>query len=160
MQHRVVEWPAFHVVGLQASFTPATIPQIPTLWGRFMARVGEVAGRKGTATFGLCRANLPDGKGGVTFEYTAAVEVERPATPPQGFVAFTVAPATYAVFTHEGHISTIGATFDAIHGGAIAAAGLRQANGHEFERYDERWDARTGTGPVDIYVPVERSKRG
>jgi AraC family transcriptional regulator len=154
MKHRIVHAPAMHVVGLGDSFTPATIPTIPALWARFVPRIGEIAGRKGSATYGLCRANLPDGQGGLRFEYTAAVEVERPAAPPKGFVAFTVPATTYAVFTHEGHNSKIGATFDAIHGGALAAAGLTQTEGYEFERYDERWDARTGTGPVDIFVPV------
>jgi AraC family transcriptional regulator len=154
VKHRIVSLPAFDVVGLTGRFTPATIPEIPALWGRFVPRVGEIHGRRTDATYGLCRANVPHGAEGVAFEYTAGVAVDRPGRVPAGLSAFTVSAATYAVFTHEGHISTIGATFDAIHGGALAAAGLAEAPGYELERYDERWDPRTGTGPVDIYVPI------
>jgi AraC family transcriptional regulator len=164
MDHRIVRLPSFHVVGLQGSFTPRTTSEIPALWSAFVPRIPAIPRRRGTATFGLCRPSA-DGPGAPPrFEYTAGVEVDALAAPPAGLATVTVPASTYAVFTHDGPVSGIGRTFDAIHGagaggGALAAAGLEPAPGYEFERYDERWDARTASGPVDIYVPVSPPTR-
>ena len=38
----------------------------------------------------------------------------------------------------------------------LPAAGLHPLPAPGWERYDERWDPRTKTGPVDIYIPVHR----
>jgi AraC family transcriptional regulator len=155
MKPRVVERPAFPVVGMTGRFTRETIRQIPELWGRFAPRMGAVPGRTDPRTsYGVCRA-VAQGEGGAfVLEYTACVEVASLAKVPEGMVGFTIPKATYAVFTHTGPIHRIGETWDAIHMRWLREAGLAATGGHDFERYDERWDPRTADGPVDIHVAV------
>ena len=155
MQPTIVTLPAFHVVGLEGTFAPAAMSQIPELWGRFVAQKAAIPNRKGDVTFGFSRPNVPGPNGTKVFVYTAAVEVEDLARVPEGLVGFTVPEATYARFTHTGPIAGIGQTIDAMWGAWIPASGLEPTHGLEFERYDHRWDASTGSGPVDLYVPVK-----
>lgn len=159
MKPRLVEKPAFHVVGLSGRFTPETTKDIPRLWGRFAPVMATVPGRTRMDTsYGMCLDDEKGERGAPALEYTACVEVKSLAAVPKGMVGFTVPAGTYAVFTHTGPISEIGKTWDAIHHEWLRAAGLEKGAGPDYEAYDPRWDARTGTGPVDIYVPVRKAR--
>lgn len=155
MKPVILSLPAFHAVGLEGTFTPSTIPEIPELWGRFVPQKASIPGRRGDVTFGFAQPNVPGPDGTPVFVYTAAVEVDSLDRVPEGLVGFTVPAATYARFTHTGPISGIGKTIDAIWGTWIPASALVPTRGLEFERYDERWDPATASGPVDIYIPVQ-----
>lgn len=154
MKPTIVHLPAFHVIGMQGTFSPATRGQIPALWARFVSRMDDIEGQKGDVSFGLCTPNVTGPDGTPTFVYTAAVEVETLDRVPDGLVGLTVPAQTYARFTHTGHISKIDKSIDAIWGTELAANRLQPAGGLEFERYDDRWDDETGEGPVDLYIPV------
>ena len=150
MTPRIEQRPALHLVGMRGRFTRETTHEIPALWGRFAPRMGQVPRRREPGvSYGVCAATHGD-----AFEYTACVEADALAAAPEGMVGLTLAPATYAVFTHSGPIREIGATWAAIHDRWLPAVGLRKASAPDFERYDERWDPATGEGPVDIYVSV------
>lgn len=155
MKPVILSLPAFHAVGLQGTFTPSTIAEIPELWGRFVARKASIPDRMGDVTFGFSRPNVPGPDGRPVFVYTAAVEVDSLDRVPEGFVGFTVPAATYARFTHTGPIAGIGKTIDSIWSTWIPASALVPTRGLEFERYDERWDPVSASGPVDIYIPVQ-----
>lgn len=153
MKPTIVDRPAIHLVGVRDLFTPATMPQIPALWERFVPRLDEIEGQTCDVTYGVCE-EAASGPG--TFAYTAAVEVEAPGAAPAGMVAFTVPAGTWAVFTHRGPVAKISETFDAISGTWLAAAGLSRAANVDLEVYDDRFDPATGSGEVDIYVAVRR----
>jgi AraC family transcriptional regulator len=157
MEPRVVTHEAFRVVGLEDWFTPERIREIPGLWAPFDPWLEGTLERHATEFYGLGQGEVPGPDGTPSLWYMAAVRVPPGAPVPAGLTARTVPAGTYAVFTHEGHISTIGKTFDAIFQSWLPAAGLRPLPSPGWEHYDERWDGRTGTGPVDIYIPVERS---
>ncbi len=159
MTPRIVERPAFHVVGMTGRFLPETMGEIAAMWGAFAPRMASIPGVKRLGTsYGVCRCAPPSAAGPSALEYTACVEVAAPAKPPAGMVAFTIPAATYAVFTHTGPIQAIGQTWDAIHQRWLREAGLEKAGDLDFEVYDERWDPRTGEGPVDIHVPVHADR--
>ena len=150
MNSRIVQLGPLHLVGLRGVFTPATIPQIPALWGQFVPRIAEIKNRRPDATFGTCRM-IPTRE----LEYTAAVEVTQPGPAPQGMTAYTLPAGAFVVFTHEGHIKDIGKTWDLIWDRWMKEAGHRHRDGeHDFERYDSRWNPETGEGPVDIHIAV------
>ena len=54
MQPRIVQLPAFHVVGLSGHLTLSTNTRIPELWARFVPRVFEISNRIASHTLGLC----------------------------------------------------------------------------------------------------------
>lgn len=149
---RIVARPAIRLVGVKGLFTPATMPEIPALWAKFVPRMDEIEGQTSDVTYGVCE-EAANGPG--TFAYTAAVEVDAIRDVPEGMVGFEVPAGTWAVFTHTGHISRISETFDAIAATWLAAAGLERAANVDFEVYDDRWDPATGVGDVDIYVSVK-----
>jgi predicted transcriptional regulator YdeE len=70
---------------------------------------------------------------------------------------FHEAPGTgcYAVFTHHGHVSTLHTTWDAIWHEWLPRSGYRMANTPEFERYDERFDPRTGSGTIEVWCSIQ-----
>ena len=154
MRPRIVEQASFHVVGLQGRYTPETTSQIAALWGRFAPQMATIPGRRGMNSFGTCHPDTCGTVGNPAFEYTACVAVDSLARVPAGLIGFTIPAGRFAVFTHEGAISRIGATFDAIFCRWLPEAGLERADGYDYELYDERFDPHTGTGDVDIFVPV------
>lgn len=154
MEARIVRKQAFLVVGLAGRFTPAS-PRIPELWGRFAPRMNEVPRRRGAHTLGLCIDVEADTVAEVGFTYVAGVEVERVDTVPEGMIAFTVPANTYAVLTHRGHLSRLPDMVKHVWGRWLPASRYRHVPAPDFELYDpERWDARTGEGEVDLYIPI------
>jgi AraC family transcriptional regulator len=73
---------------------------------------------------------------------------------PSDFSRLTIPPQRYAVFTHKDHISSIRRTWFSIWNDGLPKARLEATGGPEFERYDERFDGRTGNGDVEIWIPV------
>lgn len=89
------------------------------------------------------------------FDYIAGVEVRDFATLPVEFTRLRITAQRYAVFTHQDHVSTLQGTFTAIFNAWFPASGLSPADGPVFERYDDRFDGRTGKGGFEIWVPVK-----
>jgi AraC family transcriptional regulator len=89
------------------------------------------------------------------YDYLCGAAVrEFPSEPPE-FTRLRVPPQRYAVFEHRGHVSDIDATWKAIWEHGLMEAGLKASDGPAFERYDERFDGRTGQVTVEIWVPVK-----
>ena len=89
------------------------------------------------------------------FDYIAGVEVSDFTAASGEFARLRVTPQRYAVFTHEDHISTLRGTFTAIFNEWFPTSGLSPADAPVFERYDDRFDARTGEGGFEVWVPVK-----
>jgi len=151
---RFVEKPEFHVVGLRERFTPATIPQIPRLWERFVARRAEIRGAIGDTKYGVCWYDPEAPREEGAFFYASSVGVRRGTTPPEGLVAITVPAGRYAVFTHRGPISEIAKTVVAAWREWLPAAGLKPSGAPDFELYDERFRGEEPDSEVDLYIPV------
>jgi AraC family transcriptional regulator len=85
----------------------------------------------------------------------AGVEVAGFNSLPNDFTRLRVAGQRYAVFTHTGHVSTVRGTFMAIFNDWLPASGYLSADAAVLERYDERFDPRTGEGGFEIWVPIK-----
>ena len=73
---------------------------------------------------------------------------------PPELVSYRVAPQRYAVFWHAGHVSDVRGTFMAIFNTWLPRSGYAFAQAPVFERYDERFDPRTGLGGFELWIPV------
>lgn len=155
MQPKMIDRPAFTVIGLAREFTPATTRQIPQMWGEFVPRMGEIAATKAAECYGLCVPMEKTAEDQPCFTYACCQETAPDAGIPAGFDRFEIPAARYAVFTFDDHISRIGSFLDKVFGEWFPATGLPRASAPEFEFYDERFDGRTGSGQVDYYIPVE-----
>jgi AraC family transcriptional regulator len=86
--------------------------------------------------------------------YLCGVEVLAFDTIAQEFATLRIPQHRYAVFTHEGHLSTIRATWEAIFTTGLPLLGAQVADAPDFEKYDERFDPRSGNGIVEIWMPL------
>ncbi|MGA4323351.1 AraC family transcriptional regulator [Ectopseudomonas hydrolytica] len=147
---RFVDAEELLIVGLSERFNVETAQGIAALWQRFGPYIGRIPGQQGSETFGVCCNPEDDG----SFEYIAGVLVNRAAEVPAGLTLQRLAAHRYAVFLHEGHISSIHETFNAIFQHWLPTAGVQTAAAPEFERYSEDFDPMAGTGRVEIWVPL------
>ncbi|AXE35633.1 MerR family transcriptional regulator [Chromobacterium phragmitis] len=144
----IVILPAFRVVGL--AWSPQDEDDIPALWQRFLQREHEIADARPGGSYGLCQP-LPDGG----WRYLAALQSPPDAPVPDGMAAVEVPAQRYARFRHVGPVSGLPATFQAIHGSWLLAAGLEAAEGIEFEFMDERFLAPDHPDSLtELYIPI------
>lgn len=124
---------------------------IPNQWQQFHRKVGEIPDRVGGLAFGVCCNGDDSGN----FDYIAGVEVSDFSDLPREFARVRIPAQRYVVFRHSEHISTIRRTIGAIWNQWLPQSGLKMADAPTFERYDEKFDATTGNGGLEIWVPVK-----
>lgn len=124
---------------------------IPSQWDRFAPYLGHIENQIGDdVTYGvICNT---DDTGNM--EYICGVQVREFPAEPAEFARLRIPPQTYAVFEHPGHVSEISATWQAIWNEGLSKAGVQATDGPSFERYDNRFDARTGSGGFEIWIPI------
>jgi AraC family transcriptional regulator len=145
-------WPLV-IAGL-AERHSGTNAGISAQWQRFMPHIGRVPGQVGRATYGVVFDSL---KHKHSFGYLVGVEVVPNASLPENFGHLEIPAHRYAVFVHDSHVSAIPRTMGAIFGEWLPQSGHEHAaDGADFfERYSEAFDPRTGTGGVEIWLPIE-----
>jgi len=148
---RIVDQPALLIAGLSERYGNTASAAIPSQWQRFMPHLDHVPGQVGHTAYGVIHNSDEAGHA----DYLTGVEVRDFAKVPADFSRVTIPPQRYAVFTHKDHISTIRRTWFSIWNKGLPDAGLEATGGPEFERYDERFDGRSGSGEVEIWVPVK-----
>jgi len=154
---RVAVTPPLCIAGLRDRYTAATRDTIPALWHRFAPYIGRVPGQIGQVAFG---ASLATADGAEGFDYLAGVEVVDGADLPSGLVQVPVPERACLVFVHQGHVSMLRQSLDAIWDDLLPGSGHKLAKvgpGEPglMERYDDRFDPQTGNGDIEIWLPVE-----
>jgi AraC family transcriptional regulator len=120
---------------------------IPLQWQRFLPQMIKAQGDTGVVAYGVSY----NGDEAGNFDYLCGTEVTESL--PE-FSCASLSAQHYAVFTHRGPVSNIRATWEAIHQG-LPTSGYKRARAPDFERYGEKFDARSKSGWVEIWVPVE-----
>jgi AraC family transcriptional regulator len=143
------------IAGLQAHYTFETLDDIPKQWELFVPQIANVRGRVGEAHYGLCMS-----AGGKGFDYVTGVQVAELANLPAGWVGVRISAQTYAIFSHPGHVSTIRDTAHAIEEKWLPKSGREpaQPSGGEpnlIERYGRQFDPNTGTGDIELWLPIK-----
>jgi AraC family transcriptional regulator len=115
------------VAGIGARHTAATVASIPSQW----QRLDEAHGLGAEIAYGVCGNN--DAEGG--FDYIAGVEIRAGAPVPAGWQA-------------------IRSTWFWLLNDYLPASGLTVADAPDLERYDARFDDRSGHGGVEIWLPL------
>lgn len=124
---------------------------IPRQWADFL-KLGTLAGQVGTVSYGaICGGDVK----AQTMEYMCAVEVASFEPLPKDLGRMRVPAVRYAVFLHAGNVATIQDTWRQIFADWLPSSGLQSAETPDFEVYDERFDAATGDGGVEIWLGVK-----
>ena len=116
-------------------------------WGDFFALdIPEIHAAE--VTYGVITRSDEEG-----LEYMVAIEVpsfEGVNAPHRE----TIPAAQYAVFTIDG-LAHIAQFWQDIYSKWMPASNYRAGKTPAFERYDQRYDPETASGPVELWIPVE-----
>ena len=149
---RFEDAPELLIGGLNETYTFESRVGIPAHWQRFAQHLGKVPTQVGRKSYGVCWNYQP----AVGFDYLTGVAVKDGSKLPQGFTSVRLPAGRYVVFAHEGHVSTLPATLDAIWTKWLPDSGIRPSGSPSFERYTEEFDPQTGRGGIEIWMPIER----
>jgi AraC family transcriptional regulator len=123
---------------------------IPRQWEDFL-ELGQLPGQVGSTAYGaICGGDTKT----QTMEYLCGVEVRSFDGLPASLGRMRLPAARYAVFVHEGNVATIQQSWRTIFNVWLPQSGMRSGNTPDFELYDERFDAATGDGGVEIWLSV------
>jgi AraC family transcriptional regulator len=139
------------IAGLQSHFTPATRPDIPKLWQRFVPHLGKIPTEVGFIAYGVVLDTNQSG-----FEYMAGVEITNASHLPAGFATISLPAQKYFAFPHDGHISEIPQLTAAIMRDWIP---LHHAEITNFpamlEIYGADFSPQTGRGGIELCLPAK-----
>jgi AraC family transcriptional regulator len=139
------------IAGFVQRYTCETSAGIPSQWQRFIPHVGNVPGQIGRAAFGVRWNGDEEGN----FDYLCGVEVSDFSILPGEFTHVRIPAQKYAVFSHREHISTIRSTWITVWTKWLPESGHELVDAPDFERYSEEFDPRTGTGGLELWVPIK-----
>jgi AraC family transcriptional regulator len=140
------------IAGLSERYSYETCASIPAQWQRFTPYIGNIPGQVGGTGYGV-RYNADDDG---NFDYMAGVEVGSFDGLPKELTRLRIPPRRYAVFAHRDHISKVRSTHYTIWSQWLPDSGHEAADARSFERYDEKFDPRAGTGGLEIWVPLSK----
>jgi AraC family transcriptional regulator len=138
------------IAGLGRRYNAQTMDAIPAQWQRFAALIDRIPGRVGKLTYGV-RCNADDAG---NLDYVCGVEVADLAAMPSDLHRLHIVPQQYAVFRHRANVSEVRRTWHTIWNQWLPQSAYEAVAAPDFERYDERFDPRTGNGGLEIWVPV------
>ncbi len=120
-------------------------------WAEFMGGpYGDIEGKLAEPPVGVTLSADEDG-----VIYACAAGVPKFAAVPKGCVKITIAPSTYVVFEHEGHVTQLRETYRSIWNDWFPTSGTTPAEAPSLERHNRTFDPDTGEGGVAIWIPIE-----
>jgi AraC family transcriptional regulator len=138
-------------VGLSRKVAYQDMQAIAGQWQQFMSvYYGVITNKIAEPPIGVTAAVSEDG-----LEYVCAAGVTEFREIPRGCIELTLSPATYAVFAHDGHITGIRETYNAIWNDWFPKSGRAPAEAPGIERHNASFDPRTGNGGVTIWLPIK-----
>lgn len=158
---RFVQHPQLRIAGLllqQLNDPPA---ELPALWQRFAPFIGHVPRQVSGVAFGVCM-QAPQGEDrsdDACSDYVAGCEVEDFAEIPADWARVTIPPQRYAVFAHPGSASQLQHTVQAIFTEWLPRSGCETVSPGPgvvgfFERYGPGFDPRSGSGDIELWLPL------
>lgn len=149
------------ITGLRLRLDDKAAQKIPELWQQLAPHLGKVPSQVGNADYGLC-IRVDDSNS--CFDYLAGMEIEKDiedrSEVPAEWPEITLPEQQYAVFTHQQHVSQVRHTIHNIFDQWLPGSGYVHAAGgpgtvHFIERYGEAFNPQTGTGDIEIWLPVK-----
>jgi AraC family transcriptional regulator len=147
---RIENGKALLLAGIAERYNCEESGGIPAQWQRFAPHLGNIPGQIGSVAYGV-RYNEDEAG---NMDYMCGVEVADFSNLPPDFSRLRLAAQRYAVFFHPDHVSTIRRTWSTIYNCWLPQSRHALADAPSFERYDERFDPRTGHGGFEIWLPI------
>lgn len=157
LRPKIVSRPSEYVIGMGHSFGENNQSEIKSLWQVFNERQAMVPNVKGPYALGVCctshpRINKKNRRD--SFIYLASRPVNSLDEIPDEMIGFEIPAGQYAVFTHTGNVNNLRHTVNYIWGTWLPKCSYEYVHGPDIELYNSRFNAKTGEGQIEIYVPV------
>lgn len=160
---RFEEFGPVTIAGLVGQHQAASMQQtMRQQWRRFEPDIAYITGRRDPNTYGIMYNVL---RGAREFSYMTGVAVGDFATTPEHLGRSLLQKIRYAKFAHEGDVTTIRNTIDAIMGQWLPASGEthfgKDANPDAvsvpdfIERYGPGFDPKALSGDIEIWLPLK-----
>lgn len=146
--------PPMRLVGLLRSYNMETRIAIPQQWKQFVNLSNSLPQSRHTNYYGVSLNT----KGNCDFDYLCAFEADQSlhAEPlPTEFTQVTIEPHRFAIFAHTAHVSTLPKTLELIWQQWAKKCDLDIANGPCVECYTTDFDANTGMGGMEVWIPLK-----
>ena len=139
------------IAGLGGRYMCEGSAGIPSQWQRFLPHLGQIPGRLGRITYGVCYNSDDAGN----FDYVCGVEVNDFSRLPADWSRVRIPEQKYAIFCQREHISTIRSTWNTIWNNWLPESGYEAVDAPDFERYGDDFDSVTGTGGFEVWIPIK-----
>jgi AraC family transcriptional regulator len=149
---RFVEGKPLLLVGMAEHYSCENSAGVPAQWQKFLPHFPNVPGQLDRKAYGAMYNFDEEGH----FDYLCGVEVADFSRVPQGWAHLRLAAQKYVVFRHDEHVSTIRRSWATIWDAWFPSSGHEVADAPHFERYDERFNSQTGSGGVELWIPIRR----
>ena len=136
------------IVGISRYYPFEKVGEIPDQWQTFVPMIPLATGDPAPVTYGV----IYNG-GDNSFDYLSGVELGNET--PENMVSLAIPPQSYVVFRHPGHVATLRETCDAIWTDWLPEHGKTVVEAPWFERYGEQFNPVTGSGGLEVWIPVE-----
>ena len=123
-------------------------------WQRFGKRIGNIPDAVGRIAYGLA-INMRHGGDG--WQSVTGVEVSNLSQLPEDLGAVRLPAQRYAVFKHDGNVSTIRETIGAALNQWLPRSGFSSSEFPDLlERYGDDFNPATGDGDIEVWIPLKR----
>lgn len=151
---RFVDLPPLLMAGMREPLNEQSAQTIPLLWQKFAPYINHIPHQRNAVAYGLCVHSTESSNG--SYYYMACCEVSEFNNLPAELSPFIVPALKYAAFIHDDNISSIRNTIDCVFDQWLPASGFAHnaQSIHFFERYGEGFNPETGSGDIEIWVPL------
>ena len=73
---------------------------------------------------------------------------------PEGFATIRISALRFAIFRHPAHVSMLRSTHYTIWNKWLPVSDVKISDGPSFERYGKDFNPMTGTGRIEVWMPV------
>lgn len=145
------ELPAFSFVGPDDLIPNEDKSRIGSLWGDLFHQSDSIQNRIEGTCYGISHDVRESG-----FRYMAAFAVSAEGELPTGFTQLDVPASRYAVFEHEGDVTTFADSIGYIFGVWLPASGENLIENHVLiERYGPGFNGATMSGDIQLMVSIK-----
>lgn len=147
---RLAAFPARLITGLSRRYQCDDKAAIPAQWQEFAPHIDTMPGRVDGSAWGVVFNTDEDGG----MDYLTGVEVGGAGDVASGYASVRVPAGRYAVFSQAEHISSITRTWATIWSEWLPNSGHAAGDGPVLEHYPPSFDAATGLGGFELWVPL------
>lgn len=152
MEPKIVERPEVRVIGTARQYGEEDL-DMDTLWSAFREEVVHISNRVGSDAFGIYE-EYNESDDGVGFSYICAVEVSGFDHVPDGMIARVIPSHLYAVFQHDGPVSSLPETMKYIWGSWLPKSDYEYVEKPDFELYSPDAQPKGADKTLFLHIPV------